>query len=124
MFSTPTTFHKSYSTLTPAQTIRKLRKQAGMTQDELARAMGMSQGFISDLERGTAMPDDDVYERLREILKDLPPTYGSVGTVNHTASTGDSQSGETLAHANAILSTANQILLTANAILMSAIKQK
>lgn len=39
-----------------ASNCRRLRDEAGMTQDELAEASGLSGAYISEIERGNANP--------------------------------------------------------------------
>ena len=36
------------------QRIRQLREEAGLTQEKLAYEIGMSKGFLSDIEKGLA----------------------------------------------------------------------
>lgn len=48
--------------------IRALRKKRGMTQRQLADAVGVEQGYISRLERGPSEPSPDVLRRLADAL--------------------------------------------------------
>ena len=55
--------------VTFAGLLRKLRTQAGLTQEELAEASGVSPRSISDLERGVAMaPQRETIRRLADAL--------------------------------------------------------
>lgn len=48
--------------------LRKLRKRAGMKQADLARAIGVSQGLISQWENGNGQPNKPTAARLDELL--------------------------------------------------------
>ena len=48
--------------------IRELRESAGFSQQQLAIATGMSQGFISQLESGTRQPSIDTLRQLSRAL--------------------------------------------------------
>lgn len=50
------------------QSIRGLRKSKSMTLDELGRAVGISKGFLSRVERGTRGASVDTYRRLGRAL--------------------------------------------------------
>lgn len=71
--------------LTPQQrvggTIRRLRKAAGLTMVELAERAGLSQPFLSQIERGAAAPSLTTLYALAEVLavepsELLPATSG------------------------------------------------
>ena len=51
-----------------AQTIRQLRQERGWSQMELALRLGLSQGTISDWERGLAVPRPKMQVRLAELF--------------------------------------------------------
>ena len=53
---------------TLGQRIARLRKEKGYTQVELAKAMGMIQGLISDYERSKLRPNPEVLVRFAEAL--------------------------------------------------------
>ena len=55
--------------------IRALRRQAGLTQEQLARATGMSPSFIGHIERGTRKVSLDT---LTEVAKALGVTGASL----------------------------------------------
>lgn len=48
--------------------LETLRTEAGLTQAALAKAAGISQGTISQLERGTYAPNLTLAQRLAQIL--------------------------------------------------------
>lgn len=48
--------------------IATMRKEKGMTQEQLAELMGVSQKSISRWENGKTMPDFSLYESLCEVL--------------------------------------------------------
>src|SRR5690349_15351695 len=77
--------------------IRQLRKNAGLTQEELAAQTGISQSHISALERGVYHPQMDNLQSLSRVfgvsMEDLAagkPTFGGEGTaqVSSVAGTG------------------------------------
>lgn len=45
------------------------RQRAGMTQAQLAKALGVTQAFVSSMESGTKKVPEDMEARLQEILK-------------------------------------------------------
>ena len=53
--------------------LRESRRAAGLTQVELARKLGKSQGYVSLLERGQRRPSTSLAKRLARVLR-LPPT--------------------------------------------------
>lgn len=55
-----------------AANLRKFRKKAGLTQEELARKLGKTSNVISNWERGDNRPDADTIERICSILKVSP----------------------------------------------------
>lgn len=52
--------------------VRRYRKLAGMSQEELALDAGMKRGYVSDLERGTRNPSVRALGRLAEALRIEP----------------------------------------------------
>lgn len=60
------------------QRIQRMRQAAGISQTQLARLIGITQGTLSQLERGfTAQPSEVQLRRLCEVLRTDPNTlYG------------------------------------------------
>jgi len=52
--------------------LRKLRRQQGFTQDELAQAVGISTSFLGHLERGSRIPSMETLCMLCNTLKVFP----------------------------------------------------
>ena len=52
--------------------VRRYRKLAGMSQEELSLESGMKRSYVSDLERGTRNPSVRALGRLAEALKVEP----------------------------------------------------
>lgn len=50
------------------QTVRRLREEHGLSQDDLAGAAHISNGYLSKLERGLAQPSAAVLQRLAGAL--------------------------------------------------------
>ena len=48
--------------------LRGLRKHRGMSQDEVAKAAGITQGYYSEVERGEAVPTLDALDRISDAL--------------------------------------------------------
>lgn len=61
-----------HRTQTVGQRIRRRRQEMGMNQVELARAAGLTQGFLSAIETGRRSPSAAAIERVAGAL-DLPP---------------------------------------------------
>lgn len=65
-------FRKEYEKLQPEREITKAlihaRKEAGLTQAELSKKIGISQADISRLENGTRNPSLAMLERIAEAL--------------------------------------------------------
>jgi transcriptional regulator with XRE-family HTH domain len=55
-----------------ANNLRAWRKHNGMTQQELADALGTAKSVISDLERGVVQLNDKWLRRLAPVLKTQP----------------------------------------------------
>ena len=52
--------------------VKQLRKQAGLSQEELAERAGISVDFVSLVERGINAPSFETLERLCEALGRVP----------------------------------------------------
>jgi transcriptional regulator with XRE-family HTH domain len=48
--------------------LRVIRERSGLSQAELARRGNFSQGYISELEKGTKNPSPAMVQRLAEVL--------------------------------------------------------
>ena len=48
--------------------LRKLRKDKGFTQPELATAMGIEQSYLSKLENNRSLPSNDVLQRILDVF--------------------------------------------------------
>lgn len=55
------------------ENVRRLRKERGLSQEELAFQAGMKRSYLSDLERGTRNPTVRAMGRLADALKIEPP---------------------------------------------------
>ena len=55
-----------------AERLKATREQLGMTQSEVAKASGLSKGYLSSLESGTQK--DPSYRKLRDLAKALSTT--------------------------------------------------
>ena len=61
---------RSICAMTPGQRIRRRRKEMGLNQGELAGLLGISQGTLSDIERGdTKLPSAEVLLKMSEVMK-------------------------------------------------------
>lgn len=54
--------------------VRRLREDAGWSQEQLAFEAGMKRSYVSDLERGTRNPTVAALGRLAKALKVAPNT--------------------------------------------------
>ena len=54
------------------ENVRRLRKERGLSQEELAFQAGMKRSYLSDLERGTRNPTVRALERLASALEIEP----------------------------------------------------
>lgn len=52
--------------------IRTLRKRAGLTQEQLAKAAGVSTNFIGYIERGERTLSIQTLERIAQVLEVIP----------------------------------------------------
>lgn len=48
--------------------LRKIRKDKGLTQPELATAMGIEQSYLSKLENNRSLPSNDVLQRMLDVF--------------------------------------------------------
>ena len=56
--------------------VREIRKRRGLTQAQLAEIVGLSDNFISMIERGTGHPTLEVVGRIANVLEvDLPELF-------------------------------------------------
>jgi len=51
--------------------IRRLRKSAGLTQNELAKKVGVSQSLIAKIESGKTMPSYDIGLEIMDVLESM-----------------------------------------------------
>lgn len=66
---------------TIAKNIRKYRKLKGMTQVQLAEALGLQQYNITNYERGTRLPSADKILEIAKVLNvGIADIYGQKGT--------------------------------------------
>lgn len=56
-----------------SENLRELRKEKGLSQIELGSLAGVSNKYISEIERGDAFPSADILNQLADALK-VPPT--------------------------------------------------
>lgn len=49
--------------------MKKARKAAGLTQEQLARQLGCTQAHVSDVERGTTAASPRLAEAIAKVLK-------------------------------------------------------
>ncbi len=54
------------------QNVKKYRKQAGLTQEQLSEQLGVSQKHLSIIETGTQFASASLIERISEVLKVSP----------------------------------------------------
>ncbi|MFQ5832706.1 MAG: CBS domain-containing protein [Candidatus Thorarchaeota archaeon] len=62
-----------------AKKLGMLRKEAGLSQQELARELGVSQSYVARVERGTLDPKHSVVSRTLEIIERRKVGRGFVG---------------------------------------------
>jgi transcriptional regulator with XRE-family HTH domain len=53
------------------RTLKSARKSKRLTQGQLAEMVGVSQGFISDVELGNRTPSEELYTALKEVVGDF-----------------------------------------------------
>lgn len=83
--------------------LKKLRKEKGLSQKELASLLETSQGYISDIEKGIKKPGSDFLISLKRLLKvdlnwfladeGMVPEAGSVGHEWPQTTKGQTQDG-------------------------------
>lgn len=61
------------------EALRSVRQGKGVSARELSERIGMSNSYISQVERGSYLPP---HERVRQIAKELDTTISSISTVN------------------------------------------
>ncbi len=54
------------------ENVRRIRKECGLSQEELAFRAGMKRSYVSDLERGTRNPNVRALGRLADALGVTP----------------------------------------------------
>lgn len=52
-----------------ASEIKEARKAAGLSQEALAKLLGMSQTMLSRMEQGERDPEPDFRDRLRDVIE-------------------------------------------------------
>ena len=71
-----------------AENIKAIRKQRGMTQEELATRLNVVRQTVSKWEKGLSVPDADLLKRIAEILEtDVSTLLGA--TVNTESNTNE-----------------------------------
>lgn len=60
---------------TVASNVRRIRRAQGMTQQQLAEAVGVAQSQICDIERAKYDVRSDTIDRLAEALETAPATF-------------------------------------------------
>ena len=65
--------------------LKDLRQQAGLTQEQLAQAAGLSKNYISQLERGTRSVDKMQYDTMQRICAALNCSIGSITSDNNNS---------------------------------------
>ena len=72
--------------------IKELRKAFGMNQVKFGDTIGISQGFLSDLEKGSKTPSKSLSLLLKKLYRDRDVTFEKkVLHINETASQSNSQ---------------------------------
>lgn len=56
--------------MTFAKFLKKKRKEAGMTRHELSKKIGVSHGYISNVEKGYFIPSAEKIKKISDILGD------------------------------------------------------
>lgn len=86
-----------------AENIKNIRKQKGMTQEELAVRLNVVRQTVSKWEKGLSVPDADLLSRLAEVLETNVETL--LGTGFSVAETDTNAIAEQLARINEQLAT-------------------
>ncbi len=86
-----------------AENIKNIRKQKGMTQEELAVRLNVVRQTVSKWEKGLSVPDADLLSRLAEVLETNVETL--LGTGFSVAETDSNAIAEQLARINEQLAT-------------------
>ncbi|NLT94826.1 MAG: helix-turn-helix transcriptional regulator [Clostridia bacterium] len=63
--------------------LKQIRNQKGITQEELAKAVGITRPYLSDIERGVKTPGGDIIIRIANYLKLPVEEIFFTITVNH-----------------------------------------
>lgn len=63
--------------------LKQIRKQKGITQEELAKAVGITRPYLSDIERGVKTPGGDIVIRIASYLKLPVEEIFFTADVNH-----------------------------------------
>lgn len=64
-----------HPSLGPGDALRELRRELGLSQADLARLTGLDRGHLAALERGERPMDEDVANRLGDVLKTNPAVF-------------------------------------------------
>lgn len=59
--------------------IKKMRLKKKMSQEELAKAVGISQPYLSDLEKGNRSGTEETIKRIMEVLEKVECDEKGVG---------------------------------------------
>lgn len=86
--------------------LRKMRKNLGISQKELAKISGVSQSYIARLEKGSINP---TYDKVRKIFEYLNKTGQKANTIDITAEKIMSPSVETCYPTDSIISALNRM---------------
>lgn len=84
--------------------LRKMRKNLGISQKDLAKVSGVSQSYIARLEKGSINP---TYDKVRKIFDYLNKSGQKAGTIDITAERIMTPSVVTCYHSDSIISALN-----------------